>query len=341
MSDKDEKLLIECLDALDRGELPEQILARYPQDAARLRPMLQTAVQLRRLSLQPTRAAQMKSKEAFLASAAALKAQSAPRPMPWWRVRRLLAPVLTLVVVALFGLGLVQASAGTLPGDTLYGVKLLVENARLAISRDPVGTEMLQQQERVQEIRRLLDVGRAADVRFSGLITAVSPNQLIIAGLLTELTPQTVLLGDPAVGLSAEVNGRTENGRLLAVTILVQGTVPPTPAPLPAETETAVPTQVTPAPAATQVTPTATPAPSIQANPTPASNMGNPSATPTPAPTVDNVNDNQVNDNHGDYDNDNNNQNDNLNDNDNDNNNDNDDDDDNRNNNDNRNDNED
>ena len=48
--------LIECLDALAQGESVEQILARYPQDAAQLRPLLQTAAGLPALRMEPSEA---------------------------------------------------------------------------------------------------------------------------------------------------------------------------------------------------------------------------------------------------------------------------------------------
>ncbi len=290
MSNRVESLLIECLDRLEQGDSLEQVLTRYPQDAEILRPMLETAVQLNELKLQPTRAAQLASKNAFLDHAAALKDVGAPRPSPWFALRRLLAPVMAVFVIALAGLGVLQVSAGSLPGDTLYEVKLLVENARMALTGDGTALEAELQQERILEIRQLLALGRAAEVRFSGEISAVSEMRLTIAGLVTELTPQTQLTGTPAPGLLAEVNGRTVNGRLLANIVIITGADNPSPTPTPAPTETAVP--ATPTPTVTQETIEPTPIPTIDATATPAL------PTETPAP----INDDNANDNGDDND---------------------------------------
>ena len=64
--------LIDCLSALERGEALEQVLSRYPDDAARLRPMLQVAAALPASRIEPSQAARLASREAFLARAAAL-----------------------------------------------------------------------------------------------------------------------------------------------------------------------------------------------------------------------------------------------------------------------------
>lgn len=46
MNDVPEGVLQECLDLMERGESIEQIIARYPEMTAGLRPFLETAVQL-------------------------------------------------------------------------------------------------------------------------------------------------------------------------------------------------------------------------------------------------------------------------------------------------------
>lgn len=291
MSDRLEQLLIECLDALERGETPAQILARYPQDAAMLRPMLETAVQIQQLPLQPTRAAQLASKDAFLSHATALQQARTARATPWPALRRLLAPVLALFLVALVGLSMVQASMTTLPGDALYGVKRLVEGARLTLAADAAAFELELQQVRAQEIRQLLALGRTAEVQFAGEITAVADMHLTIAGLETELTPQTQLTGTPALGLMAEVDGRTENGRLLATAIRIAAEDVPQPTPTPQPTETAVPPSITP----TLPAPSPTATPTAQATPQPSP----PAATPPP---VSSVNDNSDDDNNNESD---------------------------------------
>ncbi len=353
MNNRLEQLLIECLDALERGETAEQILARYPQEAAQLRPMLETAVALSQLNLQPSRAAQLNAKNAFLDYAASLRTAPQSRRAAWGGWRRLLAPLVTIFALALLGVGAGWRANTSLPGDALYGIKLLLEDAAMPFAPDRAAAEQARQERRIQEIQQLLALGRTAEVHFASLITDVSPETLLIGGLSTELTPQTVLTGEPVIGARAEVEALVSNGRLRATHIRI---TPPQelPAPTPTIIETAVPPQPSPPVSATAtLTSTPTPESSITATPTSETAVATiqPSPTPTithtptpvvtpptptmppPSPTAtpqentnnnDNGNDNDNNDN--DHDNDNENSNDNDNGNNNDNGNDNDDD---------------
>jgi hypothetical protein len=133
-----EKNLIACLDGLEQGDAIETLLASYAQDAAGLRPFLETAVQLPQLASLPTVAAQRQSQAAFLAEAAALRSpQSAPM-LFWFPLRRLLMPLASLaVILLLLGFTLVAMSAAALPGDGLYPVKLSLEEFRLQRASDP------------------------------------------------------------------------------------------------------------------------------------------------------------------------------------------------------------
>ncbi len=265
MNDRLEILLIECLDALEQGEPVEQILARYPQEASQLRPMLETAVALSQLNLQPSRAAQLNAKKAFLDYAASLRSTPQSRRTAWGGWRRLLAPLMAVFVVALLAVGTGWRANASLPGDALYGVKLLLEEAAMPFSADRAVAEQMRQERRIQEIHHLLALGRTVEVRFAGLITDVSPQTLLIGGLSTEVTPETVLTGTAVVGAHAEVEALVANGRLRANRILI---TPPEdlPTPTPAITETAVPPQPSPSATATAVTTPATPTPTPESS---------------------------------------------------------------------------
>lgn len=71
-----EAKLIECLDALANGEMLEAILRRYPEDAAALRPMLETAQQLSHMPVGYSVAAQRASRQAFLTQANQLRGRA-------------------------------------------------------------------------------------------------------------------------------------------------------------------------------------------------------------------------------------------------------------------------
>jgi hypothetical protein len=315
-----EVTLIECLDALEQGQSIDQILASYPELAAELRPVLKTAVTLPQLNVQPSLAAQHNSRNTFLAQAAAQKESKTVRPSPWVNLRRVLMPIASLaLIVILFAAGLGPLSAGALPGDALYGAKILVENARSAFTANPATDAALTEQfnqRRIQEIKALLAQNQAADVAFTGEIEAVQPDSWTLSGLNTEINGETQIFGgDPLVGQMAMVNGRTANGRLIATTLTLlptndlppaTATATPTATPEPTETATAVFTDTpTPTPTLTETaTATATPTETPTETPEPSPTVTlTPTETPEPLPTdtpVPNDNGDDSNDNSGD-----------------------------------------
>jgi hypothetical protein len=309
-----EVTLIECMDALEQGQSIDQILARYPELAAELRPVLETAVTLPQLNVQPSLAAQHNSRNTFLAQAAAQKDAKTVRPSPWFNLRRVLMPIASLaLVVILFAAGLGPLSAGALPGDALYGAKILVENAQSAFTANPATDAALTEQfnqRRIQEIKALLAQNRATDVAFTGEIETVQPGSWTISGLNTEINGETQIFGgNPLVGQMAMVNGRTANGSLIATSLTLlptndlppaTATATPTETPEPTKTATAVFTDTpTPTPTATS---TATATPTETPEPSPTVTM-TPTETPQPLPTdtpVPNDNGDDSNDNSGD-----------------------------------------
>jgi hypothetical protein len=147
--------LIDCLDALDAGEPINQILARYPADAATLRPMLETAAALPALALQPSPSAQISSRRAFLNRAAEMRPTIGRRflGLPL-RMGLTLASILLAIVVA--GGGTVAASSAALPGDSLYGVKRAAEQVQLSLAGDKASVERQLAQRRRDEISSLM-----------------------------------------------------------------------------------------------------------------------------------------------------------------------------------------
>lgn len=309
MNDNMDKLLIECLDALEQGDTLDIILTRYPAEAAQLRPFLETAVSLQHLNIQPTVAAQQRSRQQFLHTAAALKGQKRAVPSFWQRTQRFLAPAMGVVMVCLLLFAIIiPLSAETIPGDALYDTKRFLEGMRLAFTgQGETKLQLIEQynQERIAEINALLAAGRQADVSFRGPIEAIGPEVWVIAGLMTQITPETEVFGEPAVGLIAEVTGRTEAGTLTALTIIIPEGSSPEPLPLPTETATMTATpSITPTSTATpKATATPTVTPTKTATPT-ATETAVASPTNEPTPTTPSNDNDDANDN-SDDDNDN------------------------------------
>ncbi|MBK9052666.1 MAG: hypothetical protein IPL78_17635 [Chloroflexi bacterium] len=97
--------LIDCLDALERGETLEEILRRYPDDAAALRPLLETAHHLATLPVGYSVNTQRSARNAFLQQAAQLRNGHRRRPfLDWlWRPPLRSSFIAAALVVMLMG----------------------------------------------------------------------------------------------------------------------------------------------------------------------------------------------------------------------------------------------
>lgn len=269
--------LIEALDALERGEPIDAILARYPESATDLRPMLSTTAALPALRMQPSEAQKMKSRQAFLKQGAALR-QASQRRGRLGFVPRLATMFAALsVALAVLSGGAVAASGSALPGDPLYGLKRTVENARLTFTVDAAARAALQAQferQRRIETNALLDAGRETEVQFSGPIESIQPDAWVIGGLVVRIDANTRISGEPQIDRLANVRGLTGRTGLRALSITLDQALEPTP-----ESPTVTPTPTTtPAPTATP-NPIETPQPTEGPRPT---REPQPTATPLP-----------------------------------------------------------
>jgi hypothetical protein len=278
--------LIECLDALESGEALEQILARYPQDAAALRPALETALALPRLQIEPSLAAKSASRDAFLSHANAMRKARPVRQSG--TLTQMLRGLATLALVLIIGgAALVSLSSPALPGDALYGVKRAVEELRLSLAADRATLAEQLEQTRRDEVATLIAAGRMQEVEFSGIIESMQGDVWQVSALTVLLNSSTQLEGDPQIGRRAHVRGLTGANRIDARTIRVEGgdqpvpTTTPSPTPLPSNT---------PAPTLTiTMTPSASAMPSLTPTPSPSSTFTPvitiaASSTPTGAP---------------------------------------------------------
>jgi hypothetical protein len=220
-------ILIECLEALQAGTTVEQLLARYPSEAAQLEPALQAAANLSALrGIGPSPAVQSRARAAFLAKAAAMRPASPLTARAGWLLRPLVAFVTVVVLLAVVGGGVLGTSASSLPGDPLYGLKRSVESLELSLTRDPVRRVNLEESyahRRVQEAKAVQSSKRAATVQFSALIQTMESDVWTLGGMAVQVGPGTSVQGTPAVGEFVEVTGRVQsNGQIVADRIEVQ-----------------------------------------------------------------------------------------------------------------------
>lgn len=209
-----ESLFQECLELIRSGMPLEQVLARYPAQAAELRPILKAAIlaQVIGQESQPPVAAQSLSLVKFLSSARQAKAGSSRK------VRnvglRLAYSLAGLMVIIFFAGGSALAvSAHALPGQPLYSVKLAVENTRLMLINDPRQRLVLEQsfdQERAAEVQQLINLSRSLPVNFSGSISKIDPQSMTVSGLRVIRPSGTPLAPGINVGVQVSIKGQIQ-----------------------------------------------------------------------------------------------------------------------------------
>ena len=155
MSREFEAILDECLQRLLEGESVEQCLARYPEQAAELEPLLQVALAAREASAiepRPEFKAQVRYR---LQSALAIKGRQRRGLRIRWQWALPIAIVLLLILA---GGSTVAASSASLPDEHLYPVKTTVERIRLWLSPTDMGKAQLHAQfvnRRMEEIAQM------------------------------------------------------------------------------------------------------------------------------------------------------------------------------------------
>src|SRR5262245_27188703 len=116
-----------CLESIDHGMDIETSLARYPDIADELRPILEASVNAKGMAgPAPSADAVRRNRAKFLQRATKMReAQVKSASAPKWlsSLRRAAIALAVLVITFISGTGLVRASSNTLPGDNLYPVK--------------------------------------------------------------------------------------------------------------------------------------------------------------------------------------------------------------------------
>jgi uncharacterized membrane protein YgcG len=227
MNEKLYEALEVCLNALETGADIEAVLNLYPQLADELRPLLEASVQARSLALPAVPEAVMQRGRARVLQRAVELRKAAPKPRRRWSMfafPRLATSLAIALIFLLSGTGLVSASNGALPGDSLYPVKRSWEDLRLFFIFSPekrVGLESEFEQKRLDEISALLTEGRKETIAFAGLVTAQNSQDWQVSGITVMLTSSSRLPADTvSVGAPVMVIGHTNAQGLVEVDTL-------------------------------------------------------------------------------------------------------------------------
>jgi len=171
--------LADCLDAIEQTSAQlDDCLLRHPEQRAALSELLPVAAMLRSApAVVPPLDFRMNARARLIARLPARRSrtqawldpvraipQSIALTLAW---RSALSRVLiSLLVVMVMGASVAYASAGALPNDALYPVKLSVEQIRLAFTantRSQIELRLAFAAERLREIDRLLEAGRGSE----------------------------------------------------------------------------------------------------------------------------------------------------------------------------------
>jgi hypothetical protein len=218
------------LEALAQGEAADSVLPRHPDLAADLRSALETADLLRQEGSEgPPTAAMVRSRARVRA---ALPSHHPTPFLPRSRIIRILprlagALAAGLIAVAAGLSGLAAASANALPDSPFYIFKLVGEDLRVQLtlnSRARIALQESQTFARVEEVRRLLSLGRMASVAFEGVLQARDDTVWHVAGIPVDVPLDTYQTRGIAPGMIVEVHGQTmTSGRFLAEAIHLAG----------------------------------------------------------------------------------------------------------------------
>ena len=156
-----DNILDECLERLlVKGETVEQCLAHYPEQAAALKPLLETALVAKKASvIQPHPEFRARARHQLQAALQEKVAKRGFFAFAWPRWATVVAVVLVLLLA---GGGTVAAAGNSMPDEALYPVKLAMERVWLAVTPSGIGKAELYAKladRRVAEIASIVNKG--------------------------------------------------------------------------------------------------------------------------------------------------------------------------------------
>jgi hypothetical protein len=214
-----ENALAECLEAMEEGRLSiEQCRERYPEDWKELRQLLPLVSTLREApSVIPSFNFRRDSRRHLIAQ---LPPRTSSSGIDWvlsrlsslfkWGNVYTIKPAMQLIAILLAiiilgtGVGVAYASDDSLPGDTLYPIKIVVEKLQMLLTFDDANEAQLQisfAQRRIGEMKVLAERGGFEDIQ-----TAAEGYQSLL-NITNETLRGMVLAGDPR---TAEIGSLVE-----------------------------------------------------------------------------------------------------------------------------------
>jgi hypothetical protein len=229
MSDRLYDALEVCRAAIATGVTLESALGLYPELAGDLRPALeawQAMVALQDATPIPTARLQ-RSRTRLLAKASQLRGVPARPAFRFPGLPRMAFAALAVLGAVMLGWGgLATASAQAIPGDPLYRLKRANEDLQLKLTAGERRTKLKDEfaGRRSSELMNLLELGRSAEVEFTGVVRAPIAGGWDVDGVPVIVGPETEVVGEIAPGVTVEVEGATAaDGSVLARELRLAG----------------------------------------------------------------------------------------------------------------------
>jgi hypothetical protein len=231
-----------CIQLMETGAPIEDCINKYPDLIPEMREILETTKAVMNLREEQIPADGMNSNRVkFLSQAKLLVSTDRSNAGAWlnrtsMRIRkvlfslfsmrplvsRLMIAILLAGVLIIFSSGLVMTSAKSLPGDSLYSLKRAVEDISVYLVPNREvrqDYEVNFSQQRVDEVKRLIDLGRIHQISFEGILESKGDTNWIVSGIPVTIQSETTIVGgiidtgsfEP--GLVVEVEGITNSHR--------------------------------------------------------------------------------------------------------------------------------
>jgi hypothetical protein len=221
------RILAASLEAIDAGddEKKDHLLREYPQMAEEINRLIEQAEILKNLPRIEMDAITLQTRKMQLVFKLPAREHVVTKTKPFrlnqqkaeWRFSMSWIVIVATVVSLLTGAGAVYASGDALPGEALYPVKMLVEDAQLALSPDLIDTELRMQfaDHRISELVELLKEGRMDDAE-----SALSGYQNQVALLATLMGKIEAASPEEAVQLRTELQTKLQEQAIRMQTIM-------------------------------------------------------------------------------------------------------------------------
>ncbi len=223
-----DNILDECLERLlVNGETIEQCLQSYPEQAANLKPLLQTALATRQaVAIQPSAEFKARARYQFR-SALQEVASRRRRPSLGWLPRW--ATVVTIVLgLLLVSGGTIAAASYSMPDSLLYPVKLATEQVQLALTPSDIGKARLCAKFADRRVAEIIYIANKGDAQQVEAITQRLDERLVMLARLAsapEVTEAPRMLESPPpvpseeAGDDKDVQVRANNRAKLRATV--------------------------------------------------------------------------------------------------------------------------